>query len=148
MSEFTVEISWQRAPRPGHPDDYGRAHQWRLAGGQTVRASAAPEYAGDPDHSNPEEGLLAAVSSCHMLTFLAVADKRGFKVGSYRDQASGTLGKNAQGRMAVTEVVLHPVIVFDGAEPNAEELDKLHEAAHRNCFIGNSITAQVRIASA
>ncbi len=145
MSDFNVEIAWQRAPRAGHPDDYSRAHQWRLAGEQTLRASAAPDYAGDAGHTNPEEALVAAVSSCHMLTFLAVADKRGFKVGSYRDRASGTLGKNAQGRMAVTEVLLRPAIVFDGAEPNAEELDKLHEAAHRNCFIGNSITAQVRV---
>ena len=148
MSDFNVEITWQHAPRAGHPDDYSRAHQWRLAGGQTLRASSAPDYAGDADHTNPEEGLIAAASSCHMLTFLAVADKRGFKVGSYRDQASGTLAKNAQGRMAVTEVVLRPAITFEGTAPSAEELDKLHESAHRNCFIGNSITAQVRIATA
>jgi organic hydroperoxide reductase OsmC/OhrA len=147
MSDFNVEITWQRAPRAGHPDDYSRAHQWRLAGDQTLRASAAPDYAGDPGHTNPEEALIAAVSGCQMPTFLAIADKRGLKVSSYRDQASGTLGKNAQGRMAITEVVLRPVVVFDGAAPSAEELAKLHEAAHRNCFIGNSITAQVRIAA-
>ncbi len=145
MSDFNVEISWQHAPRAGHPDDYGRSHQWRLTGGQTLRASAAPDYAGDANHTNPEEGLIAALSSCHMLTFLALAAKRGFKVGFYRDQASGTLGKNGQGRMAITEVVLHPVITFDGATPSTEELDKLHESAHRNCFIANSITAEVRI---
>lgn len=145
MPDFNVEITWQHAPRAGHPDDYSRAHQWRLAGDQTLRASSAPDYAGDPGHTNPEEGLIAAVSSCQMLTFLAIAAKRGFKVSSYRDQASGTLGKNAQGRMAVTEVMLRPVIAFDGVAPDAEELVKLHESAHRNCFIGNSITAQVRI---
>lgn len=145
MPDFNVEITWQHAPRAGHPDDYSRAHQWRVAGDQTLRASSAPDYAGDPGHTNPEEGLIAAVSSCQMLTFLAIAAKRGFKVSRYRDQASGTLGKNAQGRMAVTEVVLRPVIAFDGVAPDAEELAKLHESAHRNCFIGNSITAQVRI---
>ncbi|HCO43646.1 MAG TPA: osmotically inducible protein OsmC [Gammaproteobacteria bacterium] len=145
MSEFTVEISWEHAPRAGHPDDYGRAHQWRLAGGQTVRASAAPEYAGDPEHTNPEEGLIAAVSSCHMLTFLAVAAKRGFKVARYTDQASGTLGKNADGRLAVTEIVLRPQIGFEGQAPSADELDRLHASAHRNCFIGNSLTATVRV---
>lgn len=145
MSEFTAEISWQRTPRPGHPDDYSRAHDWHLAGGQTLRASSAPEYAGDPERSNPEETLVAAVSSCHMLTFLAVAARRGFKVTSYVDKARGSLGKNAQGRIAVTEVVLRPKIAFDGAAPGAEELAKLHEAAHRNCFIGNSLTAAVRV---
>ncbi|GAB4360987.1 MAG: OsmC family protein [Immundisolibacter sp.] len=145
MSEFTVEISWQRAPRPGHPEDYSRAHQWRLAGGQTLRASAAPEYAGDPEHTNPEEGLIAAVSSCHMLTFLAVAAKRGFTVTRYTDQASGTLGKNADGRLAVTEIVLRPRIEFEGQRPGADELDRLHASAHRNCFIGNSLTSTVRI---
>lgn len=145
MSEFTVEISWQRAPRPDHPDDYSRAHQWRLAGGQTLHASAAPEYAGDPDHTNPEEGLIAAVSSCHMLTFLAVAAKRGFKVTRYTDRAGGTLGKNAEGRVAVTEVVLRPRIDFEDQAPSADELDRLHASAHRNCFIANSLTAAVRI---
>ena len=146
MSEFTAEIRWQHTPRDGHPDDYSRAHDWQLAGGQTLRASSAPEYAGDPTRTNPEEALVAAVSSCHMLTFLAVAAKRGVKVTSYTDKASGSLGKNAEGRLAVTEVVLRPQITFDGAAPGAEELTKLHEAAHRNCFIGNSITGNVRVA--
>lgn len=146
MSEFTVEISWQRAPRPGHPDDYGRAHQWRLAGGQTVRASAAPEYAGDPDHSNPEEGLLAAVSSCHMLTFLAVAARRGYTVESYADDPVGELGKNAEGRMAITHIRLRPRIRFGAdKQPDAAELEKLHEAAHRNCFIGTSLRCEVTV---
>ncbi|MGE0809426.1 MAG: OsmC family protein [Immundisolibacter sp.] len=145
MSDFTAEIRWQHTPRAGHPDDYSRAHDWQLAGGQTLRASSAPEYAGDPARTNPEEALVAAVSSCHMLTFLAVAAKRGFKVTSYTDKASGALGKNAEGRLAVTEVVLRPQIAFDGNAPGAEELAKLHEAAHRNCFIGNSITATVRV---
>lgn len=145
MSEFTAEIRWQHAPRDGHPDDYSRAHDWQLAGGQTLRASSAPEYAGDPTRTNPEEALVAAVSSCHMLTFLAVASKRGFKVTSYTDKASGSLGKNAEGRLAVTDIVLRPKIAFAGAAPGADELTKLHEAAHRNCFIGNSITATVRV---
>jgi organic hydroperoxide reductase OsmC/OhrA len=145
MSEFTAEIRWQHAPRDGHPDDYSRAHDWHLAGGQTLRASSAPEYAGDPTRTNPEEALVAAVSSCHMLTFLAVAGKRGFKVTSYTDKASGSLGKNAEGRLAVTQIVLRPKIAFDGNAPGADELTKLHEAAHRNCFIGNSITAAVRV---
>lgn len=145
MSEFTAEIAWQRAPRPGHPDDYGRAHEWHLAGGQTLRASAAPDYAGDPGHTNPEEALVAAVSSCHMLTFLAIAAKRGFTVTSYADRASGSLGKNAEGRLAVTEVVLRPTIAFEGNAPGADELAKLHDAAHRNCFIGNSLNTAVRV---
>lgn len=145
MSEFTAEIGWQRAPRPSHPDDYSRSHEWHLAGGQTLRASAAPDYAGDPDHTNPEEALVAAVSSCHMLTFLAIAAKRGFTVVSYTDRASGALGKNAEGRLAVTEVVLRPKIAFEGKAPATEELAKLHDAAHRNCFIGNSLTTAVRV---
>lgn len=145
MSEFTAEIRWQHAPRDGHPDDYSRAHDWHLAGGQTLRASAAPDYAGDAARTNPEQALVAAVSSCHMLTFLAIAAKRGFKVTSYADRASGTLGKNAEGRLAVTDIVLRPKIAFDGAAPGADDLAKLHDAAHRNCFIGNSLTTAVRV---
>ena len=145
MSEFTAEIRWQHAPRDGHPDDYSRAHDWHLAGGQTLRASAAPDYAGDAARTNPEQALVAAVSSCHMLTFLAIAAKRGFKVTSYADRASGTLGKNAEGRLAVTDIVLRPKIAFDGTAPGADERTKLHDAAHRNCFIGNSLTTAVRV---
>ncbi len=145
MSEFTAEIRWQHAPRDGHPDDYSRAHDWHLAGGQTLRASAAPDYAGDAARTNPEQALVAAVSSCHMLTFLAIAAKRGFKVTSYADRASGSLGKNAEGRLAVTDIVLRPKIAFDGAAPGADDLAKLHDAAHRNCFIGNSLTTAVRV---
>ena len=83
-----------------------------------------------------------------MLTFLAVAAKRGFQVSHYRDKAEGSLAKNAEGRVAITHCTLRPDIAFSGdSQPSAEELRKMHESAHRNCFIANSLNSQVEIIS-
>lgn len=144
MSDHAVQIHWRHAPRGD--GDYSRSHAWTLTQGQQVQASAAVEFAGDADRTNPEEGLVAALASCHMLTFLAVATKRGYAVQSYADDAVGTLAKNAQGRLAITHIRLRPRIEFGGAQqPAPEELVRLHEAAHRSCFIANSIQAAVTI---
>lgn len=144
MSEHQVQVRWQRLARAG--GDYSRSHTWTLTGGQSVHASATPEFGGDANHANPEEGLVAAVASCHMLTFLAVAAKRGYQVQAYADDPVGTLEKNAEGRLAITRIALRPRIEFGAApRPAPEELARLHEAAHRNCFIANSIRAAVSI---
>lgn len=147
MSEYTIALRYAAAPRPdGTPS---RSHTWTFGGGQTLRASAAPEYGGEPEHTNPEEGLVAAVAGCHMLTFLFVAARRGYAVTRYEDDPVGTLGKNADGRMAITQIRLRPRIAFGGdKQPGAEELTKLHEAAHRNCFIANSLSCEVTVESA
>jgi organic hydroperoxide reductase OsmC/OhrA len=144
MSEHTIALRYAAAPRSDA--NYPRSHTWTFTGNQTVRASAVPEYGGEPEHANPEEGLVAAVAGCHMLTFLAVAAKRGYAVTRYEDDPAGTLGKNAEGRMAITHVRLRPRIAFGGEkQPSAEELGKLHEAAHRNCFIANSLRCEVTV---
>ena len=115
-----------------------------MGGGQTLRASSAPEYAGDPARTNPEEALVAAVSSCHMLWFLSLAAKRGYVVDSYTDEAEGVMEKNAAGKIAVTKVTLRPLAVFSGAKlPDRAALDALHHAAHGECFIANSIRSEV-----
>ena len=79
---------------------------------QSLPASAAPDFRGDADRVNPEEAFVAALSSCHMLTFLALAAKRKFVPDSYLDDAVGYLEKNSQGRLAVTRVMLRPRIVW------------------------------------
>jgi organic hydroperoxide reductase OsmC/OhrA len=109
-----------------------------------VPASATKEYRGDESRVNPEEALVAALSSCHMLTFLAVAAKRKLSLDSYRDEASGVLEKNAEGKLAITRVTLRPKIVWSGgATVPAEDLAKMHHDAHAGCFIANSVKTEI-----
>jgi organic hydroperoxide reductase OsmC/OhrA len=111
-----------------------------------VQASASPDYFGSGNRVSPDEAVIAATSSCHMLTFLSVAAKQGLKVLSYIDQPVGTVEKAADGQMAITRIVLRPRVVFDdGQEPDTAALDKLHATAHRNCFVANSLKAEIRI---
>ena len=146
MSDHTAEVAWTSSTHPEHPETYNRDHTVTLENGHALLCSAAPTYFGNPAAANPETLLLAALASCHMLTFLAVAAKRGFPVATYHDKATATLGKNAQGRMAITRCVLNPRIVFAGGKkPDAETLAGLHDSAHRNCFIANSLSSEVHI---
>ena len=146
MSDFRATIRWQRTSEDFSSETYNRDHEWDFGHGLTLPASAAPDYQGAEDRVDPEQGFVASVSSCHMLTFLALASKRRFVVESYEDEAVGELGKNADGRMAMTRVELHPVVRFaDGAAPDAETLAQLHEKAHKYCFISNSVKAEIVI---
>jgi organic hydroperoxide reductase OsmC/OhrA len=147
MSDHRISLDWSRAGGPFERGNYGKDHSVRFSGGQSLRNSAAPGvYGGDPAASNPEELLLAALSSCHMLTFLAVAANRGYVIESYHDEASAELGKNADGKMAVVKATLTPKVAFSGdKQPNAEEYAALHARAHAACFIANSVKAAVEL---
>ena len=146
MSEHKVGLEWKRESERFTYDTYNRDHVITFEGGASLTASAAPAYRGNPALVNPEEGLVAALSSCHMLTFLAVAAKKRFIVDRYNDHAVGFLEKNAQGKLAITRVVLHPRVEFGGPTvPTAKELADLHEQAHSGSFIANSVTTHVTI---
>jgi len=111
-----------------------------------MTASAAPAYLGNPQNVDPEEAFVASLSSCHMLTFLSIACKQKFVMDDYVDDAVGHMEKNAAGRLAITRVELHPKITWSGGKkPTAEELDKMHHAAHENCFIANSVKTEVTV---
>ena len=111
-----------------------------------MQASAAPAYLGNPKLVNPEEAFVASLSSCHMLTFLAIAAKKKFVLDEYVDEAAGHMEKNAEGKMAITKVTLKPKITFSGEKkPSADELDKMHHAAHENCFIASSVKTEVTV---
>lgn len=126
---------------------YSRGHSVSFDGGITIGASASPSVVPAPwsveQAVDPEEMLVAALSSCHMLTFLHKAREAGFVVASYRDEAEGVMRKNAEGKIAVTKVALRPYIVFNGNSPDAEQLDALHHAAHEECFIASSVKTEV-----
>jgi len=145
MSEHKATVRWNRNGKDFTYKGYSRDHVW-VANGNEIPASATPQYLGNPNRVDPEAGLVSALSSCHMLTFLAVAASKGFVVESYEDEAVGHLEKNANGKFAVTRVELHPKIAFGGAkQPTAEDLDALHEKAHKECFIANSVLTDVKV---
>ena len=146
MSSHSATVTWKLGDGNFKEGRYGRAHQWTFDGGAVVPASATPSVPfSDPAGVDPEEAFVASLSSCHMLWFLYVAGRKGFVVESYEDEAVGTLGKNAEGRMGITVVTLCPRIVFQGTQPSAEELDALHHQAHEECYIANSVKSEVRV---
>jgi organic hydroperoxide reductase OsmC/OhrA len=129
------------------PKTYSRDHVWKFEGGSEVPASAAPEYFGNPELVDPERAFVASVSSCHMLTFLALAARDGFVVDHYEIDAVGFLERNGERKMAMTRVVLRPTIRWGGEAPSPEQLDSLHQKAHKHCFIANSVTTVIEVAS-
>lgn len=145
MSEHRIAISWKSGGEEFTVDQYDRTHAIRFDGGQSVQGSAAPDYHGKAEHTNPEELLAASLSSCHMLTFLAVAAKMRLPVASYEDEAVAVLEKNEAGKIAVTKVTLRPKIEFQDPEktPDAEKLNSMHEKAHGACMIANSVKTEV-----
>jgi organic hydroperoxide reductase OsmC/OhrA len=146
MSEHTATLAWTRGDAAFTYETYSRDHRLVFENGLETLASSAPAYAGNPKALNPETLLVGALASCHMLTFLAVCAKRGYVVERYEDSASGRLDKNAEGRMAITHITLRPKVAFSGEkQPTAEELERLHERAHANCFIANSVRAEVEV---
>ena len=145
MSDHIATIDWNRDGRDFTYEAYSRDHTWSFAGGVVVNASAAPGYKGSPGLVDPEEAFVASLSSCHMLTFLALAAKDKLVVDRYSDHAVGRMEKDDEGQFAVTEVTLNPVIEFDGRQPQPDELAKLHDKAHHLCFIANSVKTRITV---
>ena len=146
MSQHLATIQWKRESQGFSYETYNRGHRWSFDGGVEVAASASPAYRGDPDRVDPEEAFVAAVASCHMLTFLALAAGQRFVVDSYSDEAIGFMEKNEKGKLAITRVTLRPKIAFGGDKrPSEEQISKLHELAHEQCFIANSVLTRVAV---
>jgi organic hydroperoxide reductase OsmC/OhrA len=144
MPEHKVTVDWKRETPDFAYETYNRDHDWAFDAGVTVRASANPAYLGSESCVDPEEAFVASLSSCHMLTFLAIACKKRFTVDGYRDQAIGILGKDQAGRLAMTKVTLRPQVRFGGEKtPTIEELAQMHDQAHHACFIANSVKTEV-----
>src|SRR3984885_880117 len=143
MATYTADIDWKLADGEDFPKGrYCRGHTVSFDGGMVVPASASPHVVGKwavEAAVDPEEMLVAALSSCHMLSFLHVARLAGFAVAAYADHAEGGTGDIAPGRVAVTKVVLHPQIEWTGSAPDKEKLEHLHHQAHDICFIANSV---------
>lgn len=144
MSEHKATIRWKRETKDFAYDTFDRTHDIVFEGGTRCKASSAKEFLGNAALVNPEELLAAALSNCHMLTFLAIAAKSRLIVDSYEDTAVALLDKNSAGKFAVTKTTLRPKVTFAKETPVApEKIAELHEKAHRNCFIANSVACEV-----
>jgi organic hydroperoxide reductase OsmC/OhrA len=142
MTEHHIALTWEKGDGPFTYDAYPRNHAISFKNGQeTAIFSASPAYKGDGSKADPEDLLVAALSSCHMLSFLAIAAKKKLTVHSYRDDAVGFL-ENDNGKLWITRVILRPRLVIDA---DAETLAHIHHLAHEACFIANSVKTQVSV---
>ena len=149
MSAHRVTVSWALGDGDFPGRRYGRLHTLAFEGGVVVAGSASPSVVPAPWSSaeavDPEAAFTASLSACHMLWFLDHAVRAGLVVTSYIDDAEATLGRNAEGKFAMTRVALRPRIEFAGEPPAASAIESLHYAAHADCFIANSVTTEVVI---
>jgi organic hydroperoxide reductase OsmC/OhrA len=142
MAEHHIHLAWDKGDAPFTYNDYPRNHALSFKNGQeTVIASAAPAYKGDATKADPEDLLVASLSSCHMLSFLAIANKKKVTVTAYEDDAVGFL-ENDNGTLWIARVILRPKVTCDA---DAGTLAQIHHLAHEACFIANSVKTDVRI---
>jgi organic hydroperoxide reductase OsmC/OhrA len=152
MSTYTATLTWKRGEQPFSDGKYSRAHEIAFDGGVRMPCSSSPHVVRLPmsreDAVDPEEMLVASLSSCHALFFLDFSRRAGFVIDSYVDAAEGVLEKDAQGRMAITKVTLKPKIAWSGDKrPSAEEVAELHHKSHEACYIANSFNGEVMVQS-
>jgi organic hydroperoxide reductase OsmC/OhrA len=148
MHSYTAKISWKSdAPETFTKNRYTRGHTWSFDGGIDVPASSSPHSVRVPysleEAVDPEEALVAATASCHMLTFLWVAARRGFVIDSYEDNAIGEMDET-EPKPWVSKITLDPKIEWSGdTRPTIDEIAEMHHAAHEGCYIANSIKSEV-----
>ncbi len=139
MSQHQVTVLWRKA------SNQQESYIWRFDNGLELNTTPVSDHAQDPV-IDPESAFVASISSCHMLSLMAIAVKQGYCIRGYKDTATGLLKKNHDGRIAITDVLLRPEIEFVGdLLPNKDDITRLHETAHRNCFIANSVNSVITI---
>jgi organic hydroperoxide reductase OsmC/OhrA len=151
MSQHKATVHWERKSSGFLKGEYSREHTWAFDGGLSVPASSSPHNVripfSNPANVDPEEAFVAAISSCHMLTFLFLAYQRGFQVDRYTDEAVGVMIKNEKGIPWVSEVTLNPKIIYSGEKrPLPTDEAEIHHGAHEQCFIANSVKTRVLVA--
>jgi organic hydroperoxide reductase OsmC/OhrA len=148
---YNVRVHWSKNIGEIFTDNkYSRAHTWTFDGGTELEASSSPHVVPLPMSKesavDPEEAFVASLSSCHMLWFLSIAAGKKFIIESYEDNAVGILEKNAEGKLAMTEVTLNVQVKFSGdILPSHVQLDELHHLAHEKCYIANSVKTRIKI---
>jgi len=149
--EYTATVRWSRDGATFSDSRYSRGHSWAFDCGIEVLASSSPSVVPLPlsreDAVDPEEAFVAALSSCHMLTFLSIAAKKRYVIDSYVDHALGIMTPNEKGKLYVSKVTLDPEIKFSGDKiPTPEQIVELHHISHQECFIANSVITEIVVA--
>jgi organic hydroperoxide reductase OsmC/OhrA len=147
---YTAETIWERGEQKFTDNLYSRKHILRFDGGISIAGSSSPLVVpvpfSEPNAIDPEESLVSAISSCHMLWFLSIAAKNGFIVDSYHDTAIGIMKPNERKKYWVSSVTLQPKVIFSGTEiPNSEKISQMHHEAHDECFIANSVKTDIQV---
>jgi organic hydroperoxide reductase OsmC/OhrA len=147
MSEHRASIAWKRTSADFTYDTYNRAHEVRFKDGAIVLpASSAPAFKGDAERVDPEEAFVGSLSSCHMLTFLAICARKRLTVESYEDDATGWLEKGENGRLWMARVALKPRVRFgENTNVDSAALAELHRQSHVECFIANSVKTAISV---
>jgi len=151
MSAHRIRLDWKGGSAPFTYESYSRNHEILFKdGAEALTVSAAAAYRGDSARADPEDLLVAALSSCHMLSFLAICAKKKLAVASYEDDAEGFLetasSESNPGKLWITRVILRPYVVFAGeTAPTSAEIEHIHHLAHEACFIANSVKTDVRV---
>ena len=145
MSNLSIELNWELGNHELSLGKYKSDHTIKV-NNIFIKCSSAPEYGGNKNKLNPEQTLAAAMSSCHMMTFLALAAKMKWPVIAYQDQAFAYLGKNKKGKMSVNKIELNPKVIFgNDFSVSSEEMKTMQDRSHRYCFIANSLSEEVEI---
>jgi len=151
MTTIGATVTWECGGANFLDNRYSRAHRWSFDGGAEVAASSSPEIVplpmSDPTAVDPEEAFVASLASCHMLWFLSLAARRGWKCNRYRDQPLGEMGKREDGKLVLLTVRLRPQIAWEAPHPSAESIAELHHAAQEECFLANSVRTEIIIVS-
>ena len=146
MSKISIDLIWKLDDGKMSPGKYSNQHEIIFTPNIKIKSDSAPDWRGNKLNSNPEQTLAASLSSCHMMTFLALAAKMKWPVISYTDKAIATLGKNSKGQMSVTKLELNPRVGFSNKfTVDANEMKKVQDRAHRYCFIANSLSDEVKV---
>ena len=146
MKNLSIELNWVLGKGELNFGKYNTDHKIKINDEILLNAGSAAEYGGNANNLNPEQALASAISSCHMMTFLALAAKMKWPVLTYKDTAVAYLGKNSKGKMSVNKIELNPIITFqNNFSVSDEEMKIMHDRSHRYCFIANSLSEEVKI---
>ncbi len=146
MSEYSVKLSWELEGNSFKYKEYCRDHTLDFGNNNIIHASASPDYFGNASYIDPEQSFIASLTSCHMLTFLAIASKKRFTISQYIDTATGLLEENDEHKMVIKQINLSPHVTFSSSHiPSQEQYMSMHEKAHNYCFIANTIKQCVRV---
>ena len=148
MATYRATSEWVLEDGGDFPNGrYSRGHRLAFGSGVEVPGTASHHVVGNKwsvvGAVDPEEMLVGAINTCHLLTFLHIAREAGFVVTAYRDAAEGVMTKREDGEMWVSRVVLRPQITYEGRRPTPAEAEAMHEKAHHMCFIANSVKTEI-----